>query len=508
MSAEALVTLQKTMDAIADRVNNLPGEVANSEAIKAMAAEMAKQALNEVLINPEGETAAKLKAMWEASKQTADSRLKGSKFAKWGVTMGGIEASYDLLKAAHERGHSKKGPSEALENAFKDLSGAYFLTEGELRDANLRALDNEFQRYAGSVSKWSAETHKRFEQAVKAMDTAESGFGSQLIGAQYAGDLWMGARRDSRLFGLLDTVEMTAPTMYIPVEADLPEMLFVSEATSPTATDYATTKTGTNRVQLDAKKFIFHQIWSGEMEEDSIVPFIEMLLAQIRAAMGIYTDSLYLNGDTTNAATGNINLDDADPADTKHYLAFDGIRHAWLVDVTGQGFNQAGAVTWNALQNLKQKMVDDTYYHDWGNPSLPADMVYLADPETANEIGKLTEVLTADKYTTNAVVLTGEVATIGRNPLIVLPAAKKTEADGKLSTTGSNNTLGQVSAFNRRGIKAGWRRQVKVETERLPGRDQTRIVYSLRLSCGRFSPTGAASGIKWAAGLRNISLAT
>jgi len=45
-----------------------------------------------------------------------------------------------------------------------------------------------------------------------------------------------------------------------------------------------------------------------------------------------------------------------------------------------------------------------------------------------------------------------------------------------------------------------------VETERLPATDQTRLVYSLRLGFGRFTPTGAASGIEAAAILRNISL--
>ncbi len=42
---------------------------------------------------------------------------------------------------------------------------------------------------------------------------------------------------------------------------------------------------------------------------------------------------------------------------------------------------------------------------------------------------------------------------------------------------------------------------------RLPETDQTRIVYSLRLGLGRYSPTGAASGIEAADVLYNISVA-
>jgi hypothetical protein len=114
--------------------------------------------------------------------------------------------------------------------------------------------------------------------------------------------------------------------------------------------------------------------------------------------------------------------------------------------------------------------------------------------------------LTVDKFGPQATVLTGQLANIGRNPLISSMAMSLTEADGKVSTTAANNTKGQVVAFNRRGLKAGWRRRVKVEVERLPGRDQSRIVYSLRMGLGRYSTTGAASGIEMADVLYNISL--
>ncbi|MFP3908104.1 MAG: hypothetical protein ACLFWR_13830, partial [Acidimicrobiales bacterium] len=111
-----------------------------------------------------------------------------------------------------------------------------------------------------------------------------------------------------------------------------------------------------------------------------------------------------------------------------------------------------------------------------------------------------------DKYGPRATVLTGEQARILSHPLIASIAMSKTESDGKVSDTGSNNTQGQVAGFNRRGAVVGTRRTLRVETERLPARDQTRIVLSTRIGFGRFTPTGAASGIEWAAVLRNINL--
>jgi hypothetical protein len=446
-------------------------------------------------------------------------QMVGTKYARHGLSVADVEFLYDLMSA--QRGVTKKsggvhpGPSEELTRTFEAISNARYLSTDQVRQMDRQALDDAFpriplaefhgaDRVLAAAGKW--ELTNAYQRAIRAMDTAESGFGSQLIGAQYVGDLWEAPRKFGRVFPLIDSFEMTAPTTYLPVEVDVPEMLFVSENTANNSSEYTTVKTGSQRVSVAANKFIIHQMWSGEMEEDSIIPFIPFLRRQAGLSIAHYSDSLVLNGDTTNAGTGNINLDDADPADTKHYLAFDGIRHAFLVDNTGNGTDAAGAVTLAGLNGLRGLMIDGTRLVDWGHPTNSDDLVYVSDPYTADKIAMLDEYLTVDKYGAQATVFNGEAGRILGHRHISSIAMSKTEADGKVSTTANNNVKGQVVAFNRRGFTAGWRRRVMVETERLPGRDQTRIVYSLRMGFGRFTPTGAASGIEAAAGLYNISL--
>jgi hypothetical protein len=447
--------------------------------------------------------------------QRSPAQIQGSKFARFNLSVADIEFLHDLQVAAQAKGRSS-GPSEELRNCYQAISEAVYMSADDVRRIDQRAIDNLFPRipvaqFQGADRAlaekglwWLTDAYKG---AVQAMDSAESGYGSQLVGAQYVGELWEGARPDSRIFGLLNTFEMTDPTAYLPVEADLPEMLFVSENTSANASAYATVKTGSNRVSVSASKFVIHQQWSGEMEEDSIIPFVPFLRRQAALAIAHYTDSLVLNGDTTNAGTGNINLDDADPGDTKHYLAQDGIRHAALVDNTNNRADIAAAVTYGDLVTRpRAHMLDRTYLMDWGHPTRPEDLVYVADPETGDKIALLDEVVSVDKFGANATVLTGQLARIGMHPLITSIAMSKTEADGKVSTTGSNNTKGQVAVFNRRGLVAGWRRRIKLEVDRDIKADQNVLVYSLRLGLGRFSPTGAASGIEWASVLYDISL--
>lgn len=448
----------------------------------------------------------------------ADAPLVGTKYARWGLSVGDIEWLYEVQQSLKGQrkvdGGAYAGPSEDLESTFKRVSDAMYLPEDEIRAIDRKAIDGLFPRIPRSAfgprdlrtlkkgGRW--QDTDLYERLMRAMDTGESGFGQQLIGAQYVGDLWEAARRESLIFSLIDTFEMTDPVAYLPVEVDFPEMLFVSESTANNSSNYATSKTGSQRVQVDARKFVIHQMWSGEMEEDAIIPFIPFLRRQAQLALAFYSDSCVLNGDTTNAATGNINLDDADPADTKHYLAFDGIRHAGLVDNTANRLDLAGPISLDALNNQRGRMVDVARYVDWGHPTTKEDLVYVADVTTADKICLIDEVVTVDKFGSQATVLNGQVARVLGHPLIGAMAMSRTEADGRVSTTAANNTRGQVTAFNRRGFRAGWRRRVRTETERLPATDQTRLVYSLRMGFGRFTPSGAASGIEAADVLFNI----
>jgi hypothetical protein len=503
--------MRQKLDAISDEVSAKVSDVALSKLVKDNLAELLKS---------DDEWVRKIRF---GQDDPTDKKLVGSKYARWGLSVADVEFLHELQGSL--RGQKKVsapgvygGPSDDLDKAFNDLSEAYYLPQDKVKELDRKAIDDLFPRLplemfnghdrrmlARDRGAWPAtEAYKR---ATLAMDTAESGFGSQLIGAQYVGELWEAARRSSRVFALIESFEMTDPTAYLPVEVDIPEMLFVSESTTSSASNYATRKTGSNRVQVNAKKFLIHQMWSGEMEEDSIVPFVPFLRRQAAASISHYSDSLVLNGDDTNAATGNINSDDQDPSDDRHYLAFDGIRHASLVDNTNNDNDAAGGVTLVLLHTLRGDMIDSARLVDWGHPADPNDLVYVSDPETADRIALLDEVLTVDKYGPQATVLTGEVSKIARYPHVSVMAMSKTAADGKAdAATPANNVKGQVALFNRRGFKTGWRRRVMVETERLPATDQTRLVYSLRLGFGRFTPTGAASGIEASATLRNITV--
>lgn len=397
--------------------------------------------------------------------------LQGTTFGHMGLDMADVELIHDVLDAARAADPRAKGPNEKT-----------------------RAL------VAASRSQ-------------RAMDTAESGFGAELVAdAMYVPKIWEAAMEDYGVVApLIESRPMSGPVEKHPVLGSVPDMILGAQTTAAiaSATEYGTQKVGSNEVSLTAQLLLAHFNYSGAMVEDSIVPFVGLLRQALSKTQAKTLDKLAVNGDTTNAGTGNINLDDADPADTLYYLAADGIRHAFLVDATGQGVDQGGAITYAALTKLPTLMLDRTYDHHWGRPDNPDDLVYLGTPELDNDVMNLDEVVAAAQgrgVLVPSAPMRGELFRVaGRHPYISTSAMALTEADGKVSTTANNNTKGQVLAFNPKGYLWGVRRVAQVEIERRAGTDQWRIILTTRVALGRYTPTGAASGIKTTAGLYNIT---
>ena len=363
----------------------------------------------------------------------------------------------------------------------------------------IRDADGTIRRLNGAPLVAAIENREQ-----RAMDSAETGFGLELIGAQYVRDLWMAARNMDSLVGDIRTIPMTDPVSYVPIDGDMAEMLFVGESTSASATAYTTTKTGSGRVTLTAKKFTIQQVWSAELDEDSIIAYTPFLREKLAMSAAMHLGSAYYNGDTTNAGTGNINLDDADPADTKHYLAWDGIRHYWLVDATGQGKDMAAALDPHEIDVARGKLnggdddVDNLLKNiNWGLD--PRSLRIVCDWDTYMAMLDIDDVKTVDKYGPQATVLTGELASYRGIPIIAPAYASKTEADGKASTTEASNTKGQITVFAPAGFLGGVRREVQLFFDRIQRTDQFLFELYTRRAFTRF-------GANTAAGIYNITL--
>jgi len=132
----------------------------------------------------------------------------------------------------------------------------------------------------------------------------------------------------------------------------------------------------------------------------------------------------------------------------------------------------------------------------------PEQMMMICDASTyLNGFLTLTNAVTVDKFGPQAVVLTGQLAAYRGIPIIVSASQSLTEADGKVSTTGGNNTLGQISIVNRNMWYAGFRREMLVEVDRDIQKRQWILVNSIRPAVAAY---GTRSTTTHTAGVRNI----
>jgi hypothetical protein len=188
-------------------------------------------------------------------------------------------------------------------------------------------------------------------------------------------------------------------------------------------------------------------------------------------------DRFVMNADSTNAGTGNINLDDADPPDDSYYLSVgqDGIRHLYLVDNTGQSVDINAALTDALLRAGISKL--GKYGAD------PSRMVLATDVETyLNGLLALANVVTVDKFGPQATVITGQLAAYQGIPVVVSGAILEAEDDGRQSVTPANNDEGQIALFHRDMWKVGFRRELLIEVDRDIQKRQFIMVISFRIA--------------------------
>ena len=328
--------------------------------------------------------------------------------------------------------------------------------------------------------------------ALKALTSTGSGTGDELVPTNMAAELWQDFFLASRVAGLFDTIEMPTNPFDVPLGLGDVTWRKGTENTATTASDPATAKS-----TLTATELVAEINWSYTLQEDAIIALMPAIRSRLAISGGEVVDAFALNADATNAGTGNINLDDADPVDTVYYLSDgqDGIRHQWLVDCAAQGVNAGGDAlsdtdVLGALALMGKYAVN------------PEQTAMLCDVTTyLKGFLDLDAVITVDKFGPQAVVLTGQLAAYRGVPLVVSASAPLTEADGKVSTTADNNTLGQVSIVNRQMWIMGFMRDLLIEVDRDIQKRQYIMVVSLREA---IAAHGTRASATHTAGIYNI----
>ncbi len=327
--------------------------------------------------------------------------------------------------------------------------------------------------------------------AYKALVSTTANSGDEWVPTFASSELWRDTHLATQIASLVRRVDMPTNPYDLPTQtADATFKYASSENTAVTASNFTTDK-----ATLTARKIQAEVNFSGEVTEDSIIPIVPAIRADLVRRGAQTIDDLIVHGDTETGGTGNANSDDTGPTAGSFYLALDGMRKFAVVTNTGQTSNVAGALTsatFNTIRGLLGK---------YG--ARPSDLAIVSGTSQYLAALTITEVLTQEKYGTNATVLTGELARFFGIPWflsesIPLTSIDKVDADGKYTTTSpsSNDTKGWLVLFNRNHWVAGFRRDFQVESFRDIQKDMNILVASFRmgLTTSGIATTHTASG--------------
>ena len=167
----------------------------------------------------------------------------------------------------------------------------------------------------------------------KALTATGAGTGDEYVPTGMAASLWNDWFVASRVVSTFGVVPMPTDPFDMPLGWGVPTWRKGTQNTATTVSDPATAKsTFTSTEQVCEIDFSYN------LEEDAVVAILPTLREMLARDGAEQIDRFVMNADSTNAGTGNINLDDADPDDDSYYLSAgqDGLRHLMIVQPDGK----------------------------------------------------------------------------------------------------------------------------------------------------------------------------
>jgi len=463
-----------------------------AEQLQAERAAAAKAAADEAAVQERiKESAAKMAADIVAAERN---RIPGGMTGAPVVAQYGDIAKYDNLEL------TDLAVLAALGKATKMAGKTAGPTEGLLRAMVVRLNESDEgkapEHGAAKAALKAAQAKEHGGAAVKANElnySTLSSYGDEWIGITYSNQLWDKIRLATPIVGRIPTIQVPqgSESVVIPLLGTSPTFYKVAQATAqaanpgrPNAT-YTTGKLGTAKQTLTVNKLGAAVNYSGELEEDSLIPWVQELRRDLTNEAAEILEHLVIDGDTDTTATTNINCIGGTPGSTDVYLVMDGFRKLALVTNTGNSRSQGALTAAGYLETLKLMGLAGRNAADRGAVS------FITDMWTNWASLQLAEVKTQDVYA-QPTVANGQLVSLWGREVIPSPNMHRANQDatyglkantsGKVdTTTAANNTTGSILAVRWDQWRFGYKRMMNFEIARDAISDSTLIVVNMRV---------------------------
>lgn len=337
------------------------------------------------------------------------------------------------------------------------------------------------------------------QDAVKANElnySTQAGFGDEFVSVVYSNRLWEAVRANTFIVPMLESkalrvdIPRGAEAVILPLEGADPTFYTVAQTTDTNATTgipnatVTTSKAGTDKKTMSVAKIGGRALYSGELEEDSIIPWASYLRGKLEVGAAEQLEHAVIDGDTVLTANTNINAMGASqtPPAGAVYLAFDGLRKLALVTNTANSRSASGAIAdTDFLETLKLMGTAGLNGADANKTS------FIIDANVQWKILTLTSVKTRDLFE-NATLENGYLKAIWGyrvDPSYFMhfrQGARKVNAAGKIDTaTDGNNSLGAILSVRWDQWAFGRGRRMTMEMVRRPESDSYDVVALMRV---------------------------
>lgn len=236
------------------------------------------------------------------------------------------------------------------------------------------------------------------------------------------------------------------------------------------AISQGTRKLATWSVTITQEPLIFSIDISKRLKNYSILDTEAYVAREISKVATRTIESMIINADSSDGATGNVNLDDAQPsvtfidgADDHRLLTDNGMRKLSLSGTADIDYTDIGVLEFNDFITTRSLLGD--YSSDLDNILLFMNTATYNKSLTLDEFKKQ-----SDNGITSTIVdgrlqrkLAGVEYVVNRDfPL--------TEADWKVSTTATNNTKGGLSYLYKPAVQWGYGQSVETDIVKIPGK--------------------------------------
>lgn len=306
----------------------------------------------------------------------------------------------------------------------------------------------------------------------KALDTGDTG---NFVPTQFSAQLMDDVRLQIKVAGLFRRLSLTKSPFTNPVRGSRVPAYLVGESTSDVSDKIPTSNPGDQNVTFAAIKFAVRNVFSDELEEDSIVPILPWVRDELIQAMADAEEDCIINGDTT--AT-HMDSDTTSVYDVKK--GFKGLRKLSGLN-SGNAAVDLGTFSTANLRAIRKAM---------GKYGVnPADLAYVVSMSAYIDFLGLSEVLTLDKYGAQATVMNGELAKFDGIPIVVSEFMRQDlNASGVYDGSTTDNTA--LLLVYRPSFIAADFGVPKSETDRDIETQQTKVVTSHRMDFERVHTPG------------------